>query len=115
MVGDHDGDGGQNSEGGDESGVPGRGDDDGEGKSLTQSVEPIQTKRELTPSNAGKRESATHLTLTVMTPLTPMSRVIPARTFSVTLLSPETNVETAPCEVMTPPTTTLTPPSIVCA
>lgn len=48
-----------------------------------------------------------------MTPLTPKSSVIPARIFSVTRRSPLTNVDTAPWLVTTPPTATLTPPSIV--
>jgi hypothetical protein len=112
VIGDDDGDGWEDGEGGDKGGVPGGGDDDGEGEALAESVEP--TNEEGVSSERQKWKEKTNRTLTVMTPLTPMSRVIPARTFSVTLLSPETNVETAPWLVTTPPTTTLTPPSIVC-
>lgn len=65
----------------------------------------------LFPSLLG--QEATHLTLTVITPLAARSSVNPAFVFSVTFLSPVTYVDIMPCVVTAPPTRTLTPPRTV--
>jgi hypothetical protein len=86
-----------------------RSNDNREDKSLSQPHEPMS----LVSSTQTEEKGGTYLNLTVMTPFAPKSNVIPARVFSVTLLSPLTYVENVPVEVTAPPTLTLTPPNTV--